>query len=100
MEAVRTTIEHKIRPALQAHNGDLEFQVTSDGFVKIRLTGACSTCPSSQQTLSEFIETVLLEECPEIKGVIPVFGVSDDLVAEALKILRSERRRENLGQTN
>lgn len=93
MDVIRTIIEQKIRPALNDHDGDIELiQVTSDGFVKVRLTGACSSCPGSQQTLSEFIEAVIKAECPEIKGVVAEYGVSDDLIAEALKLLRSGRR--------
>ena len=94
MEEIRSIIERKIRPALNAHRGDIELvQVTSDGFVKVRLMGACSSCPSSQQTLTEFVETIIKAECPEIKGVVPECGVSDELVAEALKLLRNERRK-------
>lgn len=94
MEVIRTIIEQKIRPALNAHQGDIELvQVTSDGFVKVRLIGACSSCPGSRQTLTEFVETIIKTECPEIKGVVPEYGVSDELVAEALKLLRKDRSR-------
>ncbi|MCX7780689.1 MAG: NifU family protein [Negativicutes bacterium] len=89
MQKIQQIIEEKIRPALQSHHGDIELvEVTADGFVKVRLTGACATCPGSQQTLSEVVEAGLKEVCPEIKGVIPVFQVSDALIQEALKILR------------
>ena len=36
-------IDRKIRPALNAHNGDIgRVRVTPEGFVELRLTGACS----------------------------------------------------------
>lgn len=91
MDKIAQVIEEKIRPILQAHQGDLEVvEITSDGFVKVRLTGACAACPGAQQTLSEVVEAQLREACPEIKGVIPVFQVSDDLINQALRILRKD----------
>ena len=66
---VREALE-KIKPSLQAHGGDVELvEVTSDGVVKVRLTGACGGCPLSQMTLSMGIEKSLKEEIPEIKKV-------------------------------
>ncbi|OLN25498.1 NifU family protein [Desulfosporosinus metallidurans] len=89
MKEIIDIIDRKIRPALNAHNGDISrVRETPEGFVKVRLTGACSTCPSSQQTLSEFIEAVIKAECPQIKGVISDCETSDDLISEALGILR------------
>ncbi len=93
MDQLQKVIDEKVRPLLQAHGGDLELlEITADGFVKVRLAGACSTCPSAQQTLSELVETALKEACPEIKGVVAVTQVSQSLIDEALSILRKERR--------
>ncbi|HLD29934.1 MAG TPA: NifU family protein, partial [bacterium] len=47
-EKVEKALE-KIRPALQADGGDIELvEVTADGIVKVRLRGACGSCPMSQ----------------------------------------------------
>jgi Fe-S cluster biogenesis protein NfuA len=59
----------KIRPALIADGGNVEFVDVEDGVVKVRLTGACGGCPMSQMTLKMGIERVLKQEIPEIKGV-------------------------------
>ena len=92
MDKVTKIIDRKIRPLLQEHQGDLELvESTADGFVKVKLTGACAACPGAQQTLSDIVEANLKEACPEIRGVIPVFQVNDDLIAQALKILRKDR---------
>ena len=89
MDELQRVIEAKVRPVLQAHGGDLELvEVTADGFVKVRLTGACSACPGAQQTLSEVVEAALQEACPEIRGVIAVTQVDPELIDMALKILR------------
>jgi Fe-S cluster biogenesis protein NfuA len=92
-DQIKKVIEEKIRPILHAHNGDVEFvEITADGYVKVRLTGACATCPGAQQTLSEVVETELQDAFPEIKGVTPVYQVSDELLNEALKILRKDKK--------
>ena len=64
---------NKIRPALQADGGDVELiDVTSDGIVKVKLTGACGGCPLSQMTLKMGIERVIKQEVPAVKEVIAV----------------------------
>ncbi len=60
----------RVRPSLQADGGDVELvEVSEDGVVKVRLTGACGGCPMSQMTLKMGIERVLRESVPEIKSV-------------------------------
>ncbi|OAQ20283.1 NifU family protein [Thermosulfurimonas dismutans] len=60
----------KVRPMLQADGGDVELvDITEDGVVKVRLRGACGTCPMSQMTLKMGIERYLKKEVPEVKAV-------------------------------
>jgi Fe-S cluster biogenesis protein NfuA len=59
----------RIRPALQADGGDVEFVDVQDGVVKLRLKGACAGCPMSQMTLKHGIERFLKQEIPEVKSV-------------------------------
>ena len=63
-----------IRPALQNDGGDVELvDVNEDtGTVKVKLTGACGSCPMSQLTLRMGVERVLKEQVPAIKEVVPV----------------------------
>ena len=62
---------NKIRPALNADGGDVELvNVSSDGVVNVKLTGACGGCPMSQMTLKMGIEKTLKEEVPEVKEVV------------------------------
>ena len=61
----------KIRPSLNADGGDVELvEVTPEGVVKVRLTGACGGCPMSQMTLKMGIERALKQEIPEVKEVV------------------------------
>jgi Fe-S cluster biogenesis protein NfuA len=60
----------KIRPFLEAEGGNVELvDVTDDGVVKLRLSGACGCCPMSAYTLKMGIEQKLKEEVPEVKSV-------------------------------
>jgi Fe-S cluster biogenesis protein NfuA len=60
----------KIRPLLQRDGGDVELvEVTNDGIVKVKLTGACGGCPMAQMTLKMGIEKFLKEEVSEVKSV-------------------------------
>lgn len=63
----------KIRPALQRDGGDVEVvEVTEDGVVRVKLTGACHGCPMATMTLKQGIERVLKQEIPAIKEVVSV----------------------------
>jgi len=71
-ESVETALE-EIRPALQADGGDVELvEVTEDGIVKVKLTGACHGCPMGLQTLKMGIETHLKQKVPEVSEVLGV----------------------------
>lgn len=60
----------EIRPALKADGGNVELvDITEDGIVKVRLTGACGHCPMSTYTLKQGIEQRLKDKIPEIKSV-------------------------------
>jgi Fe-S cluster biogenesis protein NfuA len=67
-EKVEKALE-KIRPALQADGGNIELVDVVDGVVKVRLTGACGSCPMSQMTLKMGVERALKEQVPEVKSV-------------------------------
>ena len=64
---------NRVRPALQADGGNVELiDVTTDGIVKVKLTGACGACPMSQMTLKTGIERVIKQDVPEVKEVVAV----------------------------
>lgn len=71
-EQVQEVLE-LIRPALQADGGDVELvDVSDDGIVSVRLTGACGSCPMSTMTLKMGIERTLTEKIPQVKEVVQV----------------------------
>ncbi|MDF2926192.1 MAG: nitrogen fixation protein NifU [Paenibacillaceae bacterium] len=63
----------KLRPFLQRDGGDVELVDVEEGIVKLKLMGACGSCPSSTITLKAGIERALVEEVDGIKEVVQVF---------------------------
>lgn len=73
-EKVRIALE-TVRPFLQEDGGDVELvNVTDDGIVELKLTGACATCPMSIMTLRAGIERALMREIPDVRRVEAVAG--------------------------
>jgi Fe-S cluster biogenesis protein NfuA len=70
-ERVQQVIE-KIRPLLQRDGGDIQLVDVVDGVVKVKLQGACGSCPMSAMTLKMGVEKQLKQEIPEIKEVVSV----------------------------
>ncbi len=63
----------QVRPYLQQDGGDVELiEVTDDNIVKVKLVGACGSCPHSLYTLKNGIELMVKREIPEIKEVVNI----------------------------
>ena len=59
-----------IRPYLKADGGDVELiDISEVGIVRVKLVGACSSCPMSQMTLRAGVERALIREVPGIRRV-------------------------------
>ncbi len=57
----------RIRPHLQVDGGDVEVvSIEDNSIVKVRLLGACNSCPLNLMTLRAGIERTLMMEFPEI----------------------------------
>ncbi len=62
-----------MRPYLNDDGGNVEVvEITDDMIVRVRLMGACSTCPQSFMTMKAGIEEAVRRSVPEIKGVIAI----------------------------
>jgi Fe-S cluster biogenesis protein NfuA len=72
LDSVQEVLD-KLRPFLLRDGGDCELVDVEDGIVKLRLLGACGSCPSSTITLKAGIERALVEEVPGIVEVEQVF---------------------------
>jgi Fe-S cluster biogenesis protein NfuA len=67
-ERVQEAIE-KIRPSLQMDGGDIELVGIDNNVVKVRLRGACGSCPMSVMTLKMGVERIVKEMVPEVESV-------------------------------
>jgi Fe-S cluster biogenesis protein NfuA len=72
-QQVEETIE-VIRPALQADGGDIILREVDEatGVVTVTLTGACTTCPASDQTLKAGIERIMRDRIDGVTEVVQV----------------------------
>ena len=62
----------KLRPFLINDGGNIEFVKYEDNFVYIKMIGACANCQMLDITLKDGIEAAIINEVPEVKGIINI----------------------------
>ena len=90
IEKIENVFDKYVRPQLSMHYGDVKIISFDGGVLKIKLMGQCSNCLSAKFTVEDIIEKELKEKLPEVKKVVLIEGVSDELLAFAKKILKKE----------
>lgn len=69
-QKVKEIINNTIRPTLKADGGNIELvEITDSGIVRVKLQGACASCPFSQLTMAMGVERTIKEAIPEIERV-------------------------------
>lgn len=59
-----------IRPVLQRDGGDVQLiEITPEGVVKVKLVGACGSCPMSMMTLKRGVEVAIKQRVPDVVAV-------------------------------
>ena len=94
---IKELLETRVRPAIQEDGGDIEFRGFKDGYVHLKLRGACRTCDSSTVTLKNGIEGMLMHyvsffvpficrwtgantwQIEEVKGVVQVLDEEEEI---------------------
>ncbi|OAA60630.1 NifU-related protein [Cordyceps fumosorosea ARSEF 2679] len=77
---IKELLETRIRPAIQEDGGDIEFRgFDEEGFVNLKLRGACRTCDSSTVTLKNGIEGMLMHYIEEVKGVRQILDEEEQI---------------------
>ncbi|KHN95864.1 NifU-like protein [Metarhizium album ARSEF 1941] len=79
---IKELLETRIRPAIQEDGGDIDFRGFEDGYVKLKLRGACRTCDSSTVTLKNGIEGMLMHYIEEVKGVHQILDQEEEIAME------------------
>ncbi|KAI0542165.1 scaffold protein Nfu/NifU N terminal-domain-containing protein [Xylaria digitata] len=72
---IKELLETRIRPAIQEDGGDIEFRGFEDGYVKLKLRGACRTCDSSTVTLQNGIEGMLMHYVSSQSSRLPSVSI-------------------------
>nr|2JNV_A Chain A, NifU-like protein 1, chloroplast [Oryza sativa] len=62
----------QVRPYLTADGGDVALHEIAGNVVRLKLQGACGSCPSSLITIKRGIERRLMEKIPDVAAVEPV----------------------------
>ncbi|XP_032434897.1 NFU1 iron-sulfur cluster scaffold homolog, mitochondrial [Xiphophorus hellerii] len=66
---IKELLDTRIRPTVQEDGGDVLYRGFDDGIVKLKLQGACTSCPSSIVTLKNGIQNMLQFYIPEVEAV-------------------------------
>ena len=90
LDNIQRILEEDVRPALMAHEGDVERISYESQVVKVKLHGKCSGCPSAYLTTEELIAAKIKEKMPEVKDVVLVPEVNPELLDFARRILNHE----------
>ncbi|XP_031559015.1 NFU1 iron-sulfur cluster scaffold homolog, mitochondrial-like [Actinia tenebrosa] len=66
---IKELLDTRIRPTVQEDGGDIIFMGFDNGVVKLKMQGACSSCPSSLVTLKNGVENMLQFYVPDVVSV-------------------------------
>lgn len=84
---IEQLLNNLVRPALQAHGGDVELVGFQDGILRLNMLGQCAGCPAATMTQETVIEDQLRPLIPELREVILVHTVNDSLLAQARALM-------------
>lgn len=66
---IQKILDDEIAPYVEQDGGEVRLEGFEEGVVKVRLRGACESCPNSAITLKVGIESRLRGEIPEVQKV-------------------------------
>lgn len=93
LKEVEKVLDERVRPELSHHEGDIKAVKLEDNILSVRLVGHCNNCPSAELTMEHTVNTALQEAFPQLKQIVLVTGVSDDLIADMRDILRQRHKK-------
>ena len=71
-QRVIQVLDRQVNPSIAAHGGHAELVAAEEGIAYLRLSGGCQGCAMATVTLSQGIETAIIEAVPEITAVVDV----------------------------
>ncbi|KAL0275636.1 UNVERIFIED_CONTAM: hypothetical protein PYX00_003434 [Menopon gallinae] len=69
VQMIKELLDTRIRPTVQEDGGDIVYLGFENGIVKLKMQGACTSCPSSVVTLKNGVQNMLQFYIPEVLGV-------------------------------
>lgn len=94
VQMIKELLETRIRPVVQEDGGDIVYMGFEDGIVKLKMQGACTSCPSSVVTLKSGVENMLRHYVPEVLGVDQVTDEVDEIAEKEFKVLEEKLQNE------
>jgi Fe/S biogenesis protein NfuA len=71
-QRVIQVLDQQVNPSIAAHGGRAELVAVEHGTAYLRLGGGCQGCAMATVTLSQGIETAIIQAVPEITSVVDV----------------------------
>jgi Fe/S biogenesis protein NfuA len=71
-QRVVQVLAEQVNPSIAAHGGRAVLVAVEEGTAYLRLSGGCQGCAMATVTLSQGIETAILQAVPEITSVVDV----------------------------
>ncbi len=87
-EKIRKILKEQVDPVLAAHFGGSMLTKVEDGVAYVKLTGACASCPSAQDTIEEVVKEFIVGNVDGVNDVALDLSVSDELLDFARHILK------------
>ncbi|MEV0899168.1 NifU family protein [Actinoplanes sp. NPDC049802] len=89
LDEVEQVLDARVRPTIHAHGGYVEVdRLTEDGVLHIRLLGACAGCPGTDYSMKYLVSEEVVGAVEGVTEVRLVQSVSDDLIFQALRLMR------------
>jgi len=90
IKEIQKILDENVNPILADHFGGAQIVGYEDNIARIRMTGACATCPSARATIEQIVKGTVMGHCMEVKDVVLDTEVSDDLMEMAKKLMCKE----------
>ena len=91
-DRIKKVLEERVNPILADHYGGAVLTRLEDDVASVKLTGACASCPSAQETIESVIKAEVMANVEGVKDVILDTSLSEDLLDMARRILRGEEK--------
>jgi len=66
---IQQILEEKVNPILSAHFGGANLVSFDNNVAKVKMTGACATCPSARFTVESIVKSIVMENCEGVEDV-------------------------------